>query len=390
MRLDHTNVTDYYTIALKLYRISMTLNMKAFQQNVDQEKSTTERENKQKELIQELSNSEPKYKWNIVWKNVIVFIYFHLGGIYGFYLWTNGIKTYTILWSIFVEFFAIMGITAGAHRLWSHRSYKAKWPLRLVLMLLQTTSYQNHIYEWVRDHRAHHKFTDTDADPHNSRRGFFFSHIGWLMVRKHPDIFKKGATIDLSDLEKDPIVVWQKRLYVVLMPLLCFVIPTWVPYYFWNEKFTYSWYSNLARYVFSLNVTWMVNSAAHIWGMKPYDMNICPVENKIVSIFAYGEGWHNYHHVFPWDYKTSEFGTYNTNFTTAFIDFCARLGLAYDLKTVPDEVIRKRAARTGDGSRYDKKEAVHYYNLEDMKWGWGDVDMKPEEIQEVSVYHKSD
>lgn len=91
-------ILDYYTIALKLYGISMTLNKKAFQQNVDQEKSTTERENKQKELIQELSNSEPKYKWNIVWKNVIVFIYFHLGGIYGFYLWINGIKTYTILW----------------------------------------------------------------------------------------------------------------------------------------------------------------------------------------------------------------------------------------------------------------------------------------------------
>lgn len=348
----------------------MILNKKLFQQNVDQETSKTEKENKQKKLIQELSNSELKYKWNIVWKNVIVFIYLHLGGIYGFYLWTNGTKAYTILWSIFVEFFAIMGITAGAHRLWSHRSYKAKWPLRFVLMLLQTTSYQNHIYEWVRDHRAHHKFTDTDADPHNSRRGFFFSHIGWLMVRKHPDIFKKGATIDLSDLEKDPIVVWQRRLYIVLMPLLCFVIPTWIPYYFWNEKFIYSWYSNLARYVFSLNVTWMVNSAAHIWGMKPYDMNICPVENKIVSIFAYGEGWHNYHHVFPWDYKTSEFGTYNTNFTTAFIDFCARLGLAYDLKTVSNEIIRKRAARTGDGSRYDRKEAVHYYNLEDMKWGW--------------------
>lgn len=210
------------------------------------------------------------------------------------------------------------------------------------------------------------------------------------MVRKHPDIFKKGATIDLSDLEKDPIVVWQRRLYIVLMPLLCFVIPTWVPYYFWNEKFIYSWYSNLARYVFSLNVTWMVNSAAHIWGMKPYDMNICPVENKIVSIFAYGEGWHNYHHVFPWDYKAGEFGNYNTNFSTAFIDFCARLGLAYDMKTVPVEVIKKRAARTGDGSRYNKNETIYHHNHEDMKWGWGDTDMKPEEIQEVNIYNKGD
>ena len=71
--------------------------------------------------------------------------------------------------------------------------------------------FQNHIYEWVRDHRTHHKFTDTDADPHNSRRGFFFCHIGWLMVRKHPDVKIKGKSIDMSDLEKDPIVVWQRR-----------------------------------------------------------------------------------------------------------------------------------------------------------------------------------
>lgn len=76
----------------------MILNKKLFQQNVDQETSKTEKQNKQKKLIQELSNSELKYKWNIVWKNVIVFIYLHLGGIYGFYLWTNGTKAYTILW----------------------------------------------------------------------------------------------------------------------------------------------------------------------------------------------------------------------------------------------------------------------------------------------------
>lgn len=73
------------------------------------------------------------------------------------------------------------------------------------------TSLQNHIYEWVRDHRVHHKFTDTNADPHNAQRGFFFSHMGWLLVRKHPDVISKGATIDMSDLEKDFVVVWQRR-----------------------------------------------------------------------------------------------------------------------------------------------------------------------------------
>lgn len=109
------------------------------------------------------------------------------------------------------SYFGAVGITAGAHRLWAHKCYKAKWPLRLILMFGQTMAFQNHIYEWVRDHRVHHKFTDTDADPHNSKRGFFFSHMGWLMVRKHVDVMDKGKTVDMSDLEQDSIVMWQKK-----------------------------------------------------------------------------------------------------------------------------------------------------------------------------------
>lgn len=70
---------------------------------------------------------------------------------------------------------------------------------------------QNCLWIWVRDHRQHHKYSDTNADPHNSQRGFFFSHIGWLMVRKHPDVIAKGKGIDMSDLERNSYVMFQKR-----------------------------------------------------------------------------------------------------------------------------------------------------------------------------------
>lgn len=121
------------------------------------------------------------------------------------------INAFISLAALALGMFGAFGITAGAHRLWSHRSYKAKWPLRLILMLSQTLAFQNSIYEWVRDHRVHHKFTDTDADPHNARRGFFFSHIGWLMVKKHPDVKARGKAVDMSDLETDGIVMFQKK-----------------------------------------------------------------------------------------------------------------------------------------------------------------------------------
>lgn len=81
---------------------------------------------------------------------------------------------------------SLFGITAGVHRLWSHRAYKARFPLRVFLAFCNSVSYQNSIYEWARDHRVHHKYTETNADPVNSKRGFFFSHVGWLCCKKHP------------------------------------------------------------------------------------------------------------------------------------------------------------------------------------------------------------
>lgn len=70
---------------------------------------------------------------------------------------------------------------------------------------------QNDIYEWARDHRVHHKYSETDADPHNATRGFFFAHIGWLLVRKHPDVIEKGRKLELMDLKEDKVVMFQRR-----------------------------------------------------------------------------------------------------------------------------------------------------------------------------------
>ncbi|XP_008550319.1 acyl-CoA Delta-9 desaturase [Microplitis demolitor] len=334
------------------------------------------------------TNNNKKYKWSIVWRNVIAFIYLHVGSVYGLYLLFTGAKLLTFMWIFVLGFLAGVGITAGAHRLWAHKSYKAKWPMRFLLMILQTVAFQNHIYEWVRDHRVHHKFTDTDADPHNAKRGFFFSHMGWLLIRKHPDVINKGKTVDMSDLEQDFVVVWQRRLYILLMPIFCFLIPTWIPIHFWDEKPLYAWYATIFRYTLSLNLTWLVNSAAHIWGMKPYDSSISPTDNLKIAMGAFGEGWHNYHHVFPWDYKAAELGNYSGNFTTAFIDFFAFIGQAYDLKTVPVAMIEKRAARTGDGSRVAKNHDEHSH--EGAIWGWGDTDMSADEINLVQISKKSD
>lgn len=337
----------------------------------------------------------------IVWRNVIFFIYTHLAALYGFYLMIFKAKGLTVLFAYLIASCSALGITAGAHRLWAHRSYKAKWQLRVILGIFQTIAFQNHIYEWSRDHRVHHKFSETDADPHNAKRGFFFSHMGWLLIKKHPDVRNKGKSVDMSDLEKDFVVVFQRRYYVILMPIMAFVLPTILPVYLWHEDPWIAWYLTVFKWIVSLHFTWLVNSAAHMWGNKPYDKHISPVENITVAILAYGEGFHNYHHVFPYDYKTAELGDYMFNPTTAFIDFCARIGWAYSLKTMSKETILKRVARTGDGTHKFSRRSKSIENAdsvtnknhdsnEDHLWGWGDKDMKVEDYKYVSVLGSED
>lgn len=118
----------------------------------------------------------PSGDFDIVWNNVLVFALAQALSLYALYetifnsrLWSS------LIIGISFGYIGGLGITAGAHRLWSHRSYKARLPLRIFLMLAQTMAGQNCLYVWCRDHRVHHKFTETDADPHNTNRGFFFA-----------------------------------------------------------------------------------------------------------------------------------------------------------------------------------------------------------------------
>ncbi|XP_074856039.1 stearoyl-CoA desaturase [Carettochelys insculpta] len=291
----------------------------------------------------------PKPAVQYVWRNIILMSLLHIGGLYGLWLLPTA-KLGTVAWGCVCFVLSALGITAGAHRLWSHRSYKAHLPLRIFLAIANSMAFENDIYEWARDHRVHHKFSETNADPHNAKRGFFFAHIGWLLVRKHPDVIEMGSKLDLADLKADKVVMFQRRFYKLSVVAMCFVLPTLVPWCFWGESLRNSFFlPAILRYVLVLNASWLVNSAAHMFGNRPYDRYINPRENRFVTLGALGEGFHNYHHTFPYDYSTSEFG-WHYNFTTAFIDLMCLLGLASDCKTVSREVILARKIRTGDGS----------------------------------------
>jgi stearoyl-CoA desaturase (delta-9 desaturase) len=246
-------------------------------------------------------------------------------------------KAETILGLWIMYIFSGFGITAGAHRLWTHKSYKATSLYRWVVMFFNSIANQGGILNWTMDHRVHHKYSETRADPHNALRGFFFAQIGWLCLRKDPRVKCAGKHIPIDDLKALPEVMFQKRMDPFLSQFCCFVLPIFVGN-FWGETYYNSFMIlGVFRYICVLNASGLVNSVAHMYGTHPYDPASNPAESPAVSLISLGEGWHNYHHAFPSDYATSEFGWHEQwNPTRLFIDACACIGLVSDRKRSDD------------------------------------------------------
>ena len=163
-------------------------------------------------------------------------------------------------------------------------------------------------------------------------------------------MIEAGRKLDISDILDDPVVAFQKSLDPFFSLFMCFVFPSLVSSYLWNESMICSFFvAGCVRYCWVLHSTWLVNSAAHVYGSRPYDPSINPAENKYVAIVAGGEGWHNWHHKFPYDYASSELGSdQQYNPTKMFIDACAWLGLVSG---------RKRATNTWESIKSKKIEA---------------------------------
>jgi len=227
------------------------------------------------------------------WPMIVYISTVHLAAMLGLVSCFTGAMRQTMLFAFILWPISGLGITAGVHRLWAHRSYKAGLPLRVFLMLANSIANQGSIWHWSRDHRVHHKHSETDADPHNATRGFFYAHVGWLLEKKHPDVIAAGKQLDFSDLLGDPVVMFQKRWDPWFALFMCFFLPGMVCTLWGEEFWTGVWVAGALRYVAVLHFTWLVNSAAHIYGDHPYDPTSWPAENPFVSLVAIGEGWHS-------------------------------------------------------------------------------------------------
>ncbi len=211
----------------------------------------------------------------------------------------------TFDWVLFVTLYIItgLGITVGYHRLFSHRSFTCKTWVKLYFLITGGWAMENSALKWCSDHIRHHAKTDTDEDPYNAKQGFWYSHVVW--------IFKKDAAESLPSrekyktvLRKDKWIMWQHNnyLWVVLSGLALPVLLGFL-HRGWVGAASAFLLAGVLRLFLVLNSTFFINSICHIWGTQPYGDANTSRDNWWISLITFGEGYHNYHHNFPRDYR---------------------------------------------------------------------------------------
>lgn len=241
-------------------------------------------------------------------------------------------------WGAWVVFLVMTGaigmaVTCGYHRLYSHRAYQARWPVRLVMLCLGAASFENSALQWASDHRIHHRFVDQGEDPYNSRKGFWDSHWIWVMEAR------TQAITGVGDLEKDPLVRWQHRHVFVIGACAAALLP--VAAGLWTHNLAGCLIIGLLlRIVVTHHTTFFINSAAHQFGTQPYSDANSARDNAFLAPLTYGEGFHNYHHAWQWDYRNGV-KWYQWDPAKWLIRTLSWTGLASGLRSVPKAVIQR-------------------------------------------------
>ncbi|MDA8573841.1 fatty acid desaturase [Candidatus Poseidoniales archaeon] len=236
-----------------------------------------------------------------------------------------------------------LSITAGYHRLFSHRTHKGAWPLRLFYALFGAGAFQNSAIKWCSDHRRHHLVTDSDDDPYTVLKGFFWAHIGWVMVSQDEAIVEK-----VEDLEADPILAFQDRHIFLLGFLVGMVLPGAAGWYLIGGMTGFLGgfiWGGLFRVVIVHHATFLINSAAHTWGTQPYSTANTSRDSPLLSLFTYGEGYHNFHHTFQADYRNGH-KWHHWDPTKWWIRGFSFIKMTSDLHKIPDKTIESRKMKT--------------------------------------------
>ncbi len=252
------------------------------------------------------------------------------------YFYNNGVQWGLVLFALIFAGLTNLAITAGYHRLFSHKSYDAHPIAKAIFLLIGSSAWQGSALKWSSDHRRHHAHIDGDKDPYNINEGFWFAHTGWL--------FRKSSIslqIQAPDLEKDWMIRFQHKFFIPLGLIVGFGLPTligWMMGSAWGGFLI----GGILRVVLTQQSTFFVNSLCHTLGRQTYCTQISARDSLFVAFLTHGEGYHNFHHKFQIDYRNG-IRWYQWDPTKWVIITLKRLGLAYKLRQVPQvEILKAR------------------------------------------------
>ncbi len=279
------------------------------------------------------------YDWtNILFLTLSPIVAF---GSIAWYSMLHGVHPMDIAIFILFYFFTGIGITGGYHRLYAHKSYNCKPPLEILYLLFSAAALQNSALRWSRDHRIHHQKTDKDEDPYCIMRGAFYAHMGWIFY-KNPERDDDFSLV--PDLVKNPRVMWQERHYLPIALGVGFLLPALLGWLVDRPLGGFLW-GGLLRVVFVHHATFCINSVAHLVGTRPYSLANTARDSWWLSLVTYGEGYHNYHHRFPTDYRNG-IRWYHWDLTKWWINAMQACGLVSEKKRIREELILKARIET--------------------------------------------
>jgi stearoyl-CoA desaturase (Delta-9 desaturase) len=237
--------------------------------------------------------------------------------------------TFVVIWLL-----VGLSVTAGYHRLFSHKTFQAAWPVRLFFLVFGAGALENSVLNWSADHRIHHAHVDHDRDPYNITKGFWWAHMGWIFFKNEP--IPRSV---VRDLEDDPLVRWQAKYYALIGLSVALGIPLIVGL-LTGRVLGCLLIGGVLRIVVSHHGTFFINSLCHMVGSRPYSQEHSARDSPIMAVLAFGEGYHNYHHSFPFDYRN---GVKVWQFDPAkwMIWTLSRFGLARDLRRAPEAAVLK-------------------------------------------------
>jgi stearoyl-CoA desaturase (delta-9 desaturase) len=265
---------------------------------------------------------------DIIYPSVVPFLLVHLACLA--VIW-SGVTWLAVAIGVALYWLRIFAIGAGYHRYFSHRSYATSRGFQFLLAFLAQTTAQKSVLWWAAKHRDHHLHSDEPRDVHSPRhKGFLYSHLGWIFVRRHA----QANLLKVSDLSQYPELMWLHRFELVppiLLAALCLLIAGWsglVVGFFWSTVLVY-------------HATFCINSLAHVSGKKRYVTGDDSRNNWLLALLTMGEGWHNNHHAYQSSVRQG-FRWWEVDVTFYILTFLSWIGLVWDLKQPPAALLRNQ------------------------------------------------